>query len=268
MYNHFCRVPFRSSLQSLPRHVLFPAQCDLRNILHNEHLKLFKGNNFPWPHQQVRRRPLLTAPIPTRKNAPVKSEHRGEIKNNKHLFTQEMQEALAKCTSKHIPGCWVQAFGQTSLVVPRGSTHPTRCDHFLASTKMPKTPHLDGTNQHCNMEVHKMAGKNLHKNNLVVGRQETMPTLCQVIQVHLSEPFIKASAKSEARSIEKNPDHEERQLTRSGISEWEGKGKGLQLIFLTSKKAGQTLGRFCAGMYTCSQELSKVNNLLVLQHCM
>lgn len=33
MYNHFCRVPFRSSLQSLPCYVLFPAQCDLRNIL-------------------------------------------------------------------------------------------------------------------------------------------------------------------------------------------------------------------------------------------
>lgn len=67
MYNQFFRVPFHSSLLHLPRHLLFPVQCDLRNILHNGHLELFKGKNFPWPHQQIRWRPLLTAPIPVRK---------------------------------------------------------------------------------------------------------------------------------------------------------------------------------------------------------
>lgn len=115
------------------------------------------------------------------------------------------------------------------------------------------------------MEVHTLAGKSLRKNSSVVGRQKAMPTLCRVMQVHLSEPFIKAGAQLEARSIEKNPDHE---AATHGTSEREGKGKRLLLIFLMSKKAGKTLGRFCAGIYRCSQELSEVNNLLFLQRRM
>lgn len=57
-----------------------------------------------------------------------------------------------------------------------------------------KKTYLDGSNQYCNMEVRTLAGKNLHKNSLAVGRQKAMPTLCQVIQVHLPEPFMKAGA--------------------------------------------------------------------------